>query len=328
LKQHQITYAQETKGLEDALDAQFDAHASALDKQFAVEHAANEKIVALYPRMSAQWVSARDKMLEADQKYFDKVKEEEAKFHADRQKMVDEAATHEAETWTKLADQVSGAFNSQLSKILAGQESFGAALKAMSGQIVLKMIEDQVKLSAQFIAQQAVKLATTVATESGMTEATVAGNALRTAASVAGGEVSIAQTLANALKSIFTSVGQTSAEVSAAVAPVAGPAAPAVGAAAGASTLSTALGFIASADIGGYVVGGGLLNVHQGETVVPANINQPYQGGAGGGGVTINYAPQVSAIDGGSVQSFFRQNVDQIARILSQHMNQNPSYQS
>ncbi len=321
LKQHQITYDQNSAALMRALDVQFDAQARALDRQYAVESSALAKITALYPAGSAQYQSALNKQEEAHQKYLDKIVEAESKWHGAHQKMVDDAATHDVDTWNKAADQISGAFNSQLRGLLSGTETFKSAMTKMSGDLIIKMIEDQVKLSAEWLAQQGLRLATWVAAETSMTAATTAGAATRAAAETAAGEASILSTLANAIKAIYSSVGQTSAEVTAAVAPVSGPAAPAIGAAAGAASLATALGFVASAEVGGYVVGGGLLNVHAGETVVPAAINQPYQGG----GNPVNVTFQVSAMDGPSVASFFRQNAATVARAVVGHINANPS---
>lgn len=322
LKQHQITDDQERDAMMAALDAQFDAQAGALDRQEAVESAALAKITALYPQGSAQWQAALDKQQEAHQKYLDKIVEAESKYHAQHNKMVDDAATADVETWTKAADQISGAFDSQLQKLLSKQESFKVAMQAMSSQLVLKIIEDQVKLSATFLALKAREFAAYVAAETGMTEASAAGAAVRAAASAASGETSILQILSNAIKSISASAGQTSAEVAAEIAPVSGPAAPAIGAAAGAATLSTALGFVAQADVGGYVVSGGLLGVHAGETVVPASVNQPYQGGGAGANMSVT----IQAIDTQTGYEFLQRNLPALARNLSAYMNLNPSY--
>ncbi len=51
---------------------------------------------------------------------------------------------------------------------------------------------------------------------------------------------------------------------------------------------------IASAAVGGYVLSSGLANIHAGETIVPAQLSQPYQGGKPAArSPTIN----ISAID-------------------------------
>lgn len=155
-----------------------------------------------------------------------------------------------------------------------------------------------------------------------MTAATTAGAAVRTATEVASGETSIFETIGKAIKSIWASVGQTDAEVTAAVAPVAGPAAPAIGAAAAATTAASALGFVASAEIGGYVTRAGLLNVHAGETITPARINQPYQGGSN---QNVTFAPNITAIDAAGVASFIRSYGRTIAQEVAHQFTNNPT---
>jgi phage-related protein len=145
-------------------------------------------------------------------------------------KAQDQATLKSIQEWKGAADQIASAFDSQLQKLLAGTEKWSQAMKNIAADLVLKMIEQQVKLTAEFLAEKARELAVHLATEAEKTGATEAGTTLRAAAEVASGQTSILETIANALKSIFASAAQTGAEVSAAVAPEAGPAAPAIGA--------------------------------------------------------------------------------------------------
>jgi ferritin-like protein len=303
LQLHQITYDQETSKLLENLAEQRAAVDAFYTAEIAVEKAAGKN----YEDINKQKIAADDNF---------------AKQH---DKIIEDAAKHDEEIWTKAADAVSGAFNSQAQKILTGQESFGKGMEKISGDILLKVIEDQIKLSLEFIAQNALKLTSWIATEAGMTTASTAGAAAREAAQVASGQESILESIANAIKAIYTSVGQTSAAVTAEVAPAVGPAAPAIGAAAGATTLATALSFIKGAEIGGYVVSGGLLNVHSGEEIVPANISQPYAGGGGNNSQSI--ALNLSAFNSAGLQSLIRQMMPQLARELNAYTQLNPSSQ-
>jgi hypothetical protein len=83
-------------------------------------------------------------------------------------------------------------------------------------------------------------------------------------------------------------------------------------------------GALPTFDVGtNAVTQSGLAMVHAGETIVPAEGNGPYTGGAGaGGGSGANIAFNVSAIDAGSVQSFFSKFGRQIANQLAPHLNQ------
>ena len=264
-KLHQITYSQETAELLDALEDRHGAELAAL--------AGEEMVGGL---SVAQYQKIQDEKLQSDQKYA-----------ADRQKIVDQATEREAQEWKSAADQIAGAFNSQLRSLLAGTETWGQAMKKISGDIVLKFIEDQIKVTIEFLANQARQLAAAIATQTGMTTATTTGAALRSAAEAASGQTSILSVIANAIKAIGVASGQTSAEVTAQEAPAIGLAAIPVGAAAGATTMSTALAFLAapSLDVGtDYVTRSGFAMIHEGEQIKPATTSGPYAGGSGGGG--------------------------------------------
>lgn len=261
-KLHEMTYSQETAALLAALDVRRAAEMNATDGE-----------LSLYARGTAGY----EKVLATR-------KEEDAKYFADRQKIVDQAAQREAQEWQKAADQIAGAFNSQLKGLLAGTTTWSKAMKNISADLVLKFIEDQIKLTLEFLANQARMLAAKLAAETGMTTATTAGAALRSAAEVASGQASIFAVIADALKSIYASGGKAGAAVAAEVAPEAGPAAPAIGAAAGAAVIAVGTG-LASFDIGtDYVLRSGLAMIHQGEQIKPAAGSGPYTGKAGGGG--------------------------------------------
>jgi hypothetical protein len=196
------------------------------------------------------------------------------------------------------------------------------AIKKISADLALKLIEDQIKVVLEWLANEARIVATHVAGELGMTAATEAGTTEREMAQAtasAGGIVSI---IANALKAIFAGAAQTGAEVSAAVAPEAGPAAPAIGAAAMAAVVATSTGAIY--DVGtNYVVRGGLAVIHPGETIVPAGMgwaagSGPYTGGAvrpGGGSGDTHF--HIAAHDAQSVSRFFNDNAGHMMRAIN-----------
>jgi hypothetical protein len=267
-KLHEITYAQETAALLDALE---DRHGMELAAN-AAEAEVGGQTVAQYQKI------ANDKIAI------------DAKYSADHQKIIDQAAEREAQEWKSAADQIAGAFNSQLRSLLAGTETWGQAMKKISGDIVLKFIEDQIKATIEFLANKAREVAVSIAAEDAKTAASVTGAALRSAADVASGSVSVLSVIASALKAIFAGAGQTAAGVSANVAPAVGPAAPAVGAAAGAAVIAIGTG-LGKFDVGtDYVTRSGLAIIHEGEQITPAQGSGPYTGAnSGGGGVTHNW---------------------------------------
>ena len=191
----------------------------------------------------------------------------------DRQKAVDDGAKEEEQKRKAAADQIANAFDSQLRNLLTGATTWSQAMKSISADLVLKMIEDQLKVTAEFLANKAHEVAVALTTETAKTTATTTGAALRAGAEVASGETSILSVLANALKSIFAGAATTAAGTAGNVAPEVGPAAPAIGAAAGAAVVAEATGMLY--DVGtNYVVRGGLAVIHPGETIIPAGMQR------------------------------------------------------
>ncbi len=129
-----------------------------------------------------------------------------------------------------------------------------------------------------------------------------------------------ASLLANATKSIQANIGVVYSGEVANMALTLGPAAPAAAAGIASSVEATALG-LSALDVGGSVQSSGLAIIHEGETVVPAQVNTPYNGGSGaGGGLTVNMAGPFFG-----TQAFWQQNINQISRVLAAHQALNPS---
>ena len=295
---HQISYDQETAALLSALDTRYKAEQAV----FIAELALAQKGTAEYQRILNTENAADDKYL------------------LERQKATEKAAEEDAKQWKAAADQVAGAFNSQLKGLLAGTTSWSQAMKNISADLVLKFIQNQVKATAEFLASKASELTTHVATETAKTTATTAGSAVRTAMELASGKVSIFEVIGERAEiDLRLSAGQTAAEVSAAVAPEAGPAAPAIGLAAGGAIIAGATGIFASADVGtDYVVRSGLAVIHQGEKIIPVGESRDRYTGAGmGGTVHAPVAPNISALDSRSVERFFHDNAKHMIRAIN-----------
>jgi hypothetical protein len=306
LAQHKISISEETADLENALD-----------ERWAIEQALFARELQLYAQGTSQYNNVLKQQQQAYQNY---LKEREA--------AADAAAKQEAEAWKRTADTIAGAFNSQLSSMLQGKETWAQASRKIEADLALKFIEDQVKMTAEFLAEQARILAGKIAAESGMTAATTAGAALRSAAEVASGNESIAKVLANAISAIFASGGQTSAEVAAWSAPYAGPAAVGIGAAAGAEVIGSASS-LAMYEVGtDYITQPGLAYIHRGEAIIPAFARGtgPYTGGdgagsgkSGGGDVHLN----ISAMDSRSISRFFNDNASHMIKAIKKGMKNN-----
>jgi len=294
---HKISYDQETTALLSALEARNQAEQLA----FAGEQMHLQQGTAAYERVLKERKAAYDRYL------------------LERQKATEKAEEEDAKQWKAAADQVAGAFNSQLKGLLAGTTTWSQAMKNISADLVLKFIQNQVKATAEFLASKASELTTHVATETAKTAATTAGSGLRTAAELASGKVSVFEVIANAIKSIYAAGGETGAKVTAAVADEAGPAAPAIGAAAAAATIAPNLALVASADVGtDYVVRSGLAVIHQGEKIIPsAQTSGPFTGAGMGGTVHAPVSVNISALDSRSVERFFNDNAKHMIRAIN-----------
>ncbi len=302
LAAHEMTEEQKTEATVAAIETRLHAQTDAIDDQMAK---AQGNVVRLN-QLANQRVEVENKAALAIMK------------------AQDQAALKTIQQWKEAADQIASAFNSQLQKLLAGTEKWSQAMKNIAADLVLKMIEQQVKLTAEWLANEARKLAATIAAQTGMTSATTAGAALRSAAEVLSGQTSILSVISDAMTSIYASGGKAGAAVAAEVAPESGPAAPAIGAAAGASVVATGLGLVGGGkfDLGtDYVLRGGLAMIHQGETIVPAIARGtgPYagRGASMGGTVHAPVSVNISALDSRSVERFFNDNAKHMIRAIN-----------
>jgi hypothetical protein len=136
----------------------------------------------------------------------------------------------------------------------------------------------------------------------------------------------LAIALGNAIKSIMADAGKTFAGIFAFLAPEMGPAA-AGPAAAGMGAVEAVTAMVPALAVGTpWVMKTGLAMIHQGEAVVPAQVNQAWQGG-GGGDTHVHAHFNISAMDGHSVAQFFKNesNIRTVARNLSNHLRNNPT---
>ncbi len=223
----------------------------------------------------------------------------------------EEAIAQYQRMWMSALKSVESAFNSQLRGLLAGTTSWSQAFKHILGDLIIKFIEFGEEILAKWLSIELAK-----------TTASVAGARTRAAAEDTSLSGMIAAHIADALKSIFSSAGKTSAEVAAAVAPVAGPAAPAIGAAAGASVVAQATS-LAGFDLGtDYVLRSGLAFIHQGEAVVPplARGSGPFTGASLGPRVHAPISINIAALDAQSVARFFDDNARHLIRAIQRGM--------
>jgi hypothetical protein len=258
---------------------------SALNERWAIEQALFAREAALWPQGSAQYAAVLKQM-------------QAAKQNSDKelQQIDDTALKNNVQQWQSILSPIESAWNSQLRRLLAGTETFGEAMKNIFSQLAITIIE---KLESIAVEKVALSLA----------------SAFGSPATIAAG----------ASKSIMASMGQMYAGEAAFFAPLLGPGAPAAAAGVVASTQATALGLtgVASMDVGGYILSDGLINAHAGETITPANVATPFQGG-GSGGDTHQW--NISAVDATSFQRWLGAGgANQIARAVASVQARSPS---
>lgn len=210
-----------------------------------------------------------------------------------RQQIQDQGLQADTVAWQNALKPIENAWNSQLRSLLAGTETFGQAMKKIFADLVMAIIE---KLETLAVQKLAVNLA-----------------------GLFGDPATLA---ASAAKSIQTSMGQMYAGEAAYFAPFLGPGAPAAAAGVVATTQATALGLtgIGAFDVGGRVMSSGLGIIHEGETIVPANVDTPYSGAGGAGDVHFHF-------EGGVIgsQAWVNQMMPQLTRAMQSYQRLNPS---
>jgi len=213
----------------------------------------------------------------------------------DEAKLDEELLKKKAQEWKSVLDTISSSFTSQLRGILQGTTTWAQAMKNIMLDLVLKIIDEFIKLAIIGpLVQSFLKAGFAAPTE-------------------------IFTTLITIIKNMF---GPLLAGFTSFFAPIQGPAAPAEGAAAAAGVVAAATAAVKLDTGTDYVPRTGLALLHQGEAVIPASQNvSPYSGG-GGTSAVFN----ISAWDASSVQAWLRGGgAHVIARHVAQAMNANPT---
>lgn len=237
---------------------------------------------------------------------------------------------------------LTGAFNSQLRGLLAGATSWATAMKSITGDMIIKMIELgeewAVKRAASMIADAvtsktlaAADVTTHAAAEAAKTGATVAGATARTSAEATSSTVGLGTQIANAVASVGIDAGKAFAGVFGFLAPIMGPAA------AGPATASAAevmAGGLTPLAVGAWEIPGVMpALLHPGEMVVPAGPAKNFRDGLGGGSSSaasaggdthLHFEINGGINDAASITKWFNQNAATIARALGKQAVLNP----
>jgi hypothetical protein len=296
-RQHQITQMRKVELSRQALDEEYGAQISALQRE-----------AGLGDQSLTQKQRVDDQMLDAERRHQDQMTE-----------LVRNAIDEQEREYQSFGSTVTQAFNSQLHGLLSGTESWHTAFKNVLEDLLIKFIE----WGEEIVVRQ-------IATEAAKTMATTAGVTARTGAEQAGAAASLATQSATIVRSILSSAAEAFAGVFGFLAPIMGPfaAGPATAAQA---TVAGMAGAVASADVGVWQVPQDMLTlVHHNELVMPAaeagafremlSSEAPATSAAQGGAVHIHPTTNfhVSAVDSGSVAQWMRANSSTMMKAIDE----------
>jgi hypothetical protein len=232
----------------------------------------------------------------------------DAKNVADQQK---QAADATQAAWQKAFQPIGQAFDTSVNGIIQGTQTMQNAELKAAQSITLAFVDAEAKKVESFLAGEAMIVARTVAGELGMTSASIAGNAARMAAKTSADSAGKAEDIALGTAQVNSSAMKAAAGAFSAVAGI-----PFVGPVLAPVAAATAYAAVMAYDVlsaeGGMVIGAGvnpLVQLHEKEMVLPANISQPLQGALSGGGlgggdtnVTNHFNMGVAGGAGGTTQ--------------------------
>lgn len=300
---------------------------TAIEQAYQAELGFVNRKIALYAAGSREYENAEKEKAKLTEQY---EKDMLATVQASQKEMT--------QTITQGLQIVTGAFNSQLRGLLAGTTSWAAAMKNITGDMFIKLIElgEQwaIKHGAALIedsmlqkTEAASQVVTQAAAEAAKTQAVVTGAAARAAAETTGSAAGIGTQIAAAITSIGIDAGKVFAGVFGFLAPVMGPAAAGPAAASSAEALAAGMAPLA---VGAWEIPSVMpALLHPGEMVVPANFASGIRSAASGGGQGGQssgpqiFAPNFSGFIG--TQAMIQQIIPQLARSLQRYQSLNPS---
>lgn len=316
-----MTEAQKTSDLLAALDQRATAVKGIYDQEIKVAGDNANKVAEIRRRMNRE--------LETIDK--------------ERMQIEAENLKRSVQEWQTALSTITSAFNSQLRGLLAGTTTWAQAMKNIVADLVIKIIEEFEKIGVQKLASGLASAfggpssifgglfgggGQTAATTANTSALTALTTAVSTLTAAMGGTTAASTTEAATTATSTVATGaQTVATTSQTAATIAETAATSADAASkGGGALFSFLGSLLAFDVGtNYVPRTGLALIHEGEAIIPAQYN-PAAGGQGAGTLGVNFT--VQALDAVGVQAFFTRYGPQIAKMLSSHMQQNPSFQT
>jgi len=284
---------------------------TALDAEYAAEHALLQKELQIDNLRPTQRQTILSRMLALDQQYA-----------ASSKTLMLQSVQQMVSPMNTVIDSMSSSMSSSISGMIMGTKTLKQALNSVATAVVNQFVKMGVEVVADWAKKQVAMAALSVAGESQKTAAASAGAASRTGISAAEATAGYATIISSVLSSITASAAEAFAGVFGFLSPIMGPSAVGPAAAAQSTVLS-----VAAFDVGAWSIPQDqLAMVHQNELVMPAAeagaFRSMLSNQANGGSTQSNGATQVnlsvSALDSGSVKSWLSGNSRQIMKAMNQ----------
>jgi hypothetical protein len=275
---------------------------AALEQEYQAEMMAESQKLVLWARGSKQYEDTLKEMAKLTQTYQKQMVQ-----------TVEQSQKEMQATVTQYMQAFTGAFNSQLRGLIAGTTSWAQAAKNIGADLFMKLIE----LGENWVVSHASQMIADATTQKTQAAANVLSSATADAAA--------------ATSKVTIDAGVAYAGVFANMAPLLGPAAAGPAGEAYAQVLAIGLPKL---DVGAWEIPSVMpALLHPGEMVVPAGPAQAFRSavsggsgaGAGGGSVQLVFSPNVSSFNPSGMQATLRSMMPQLAQMLRQYQNLNPS---
>ncbi len=292
LTQQKTIYQADAAQFKISQGQRFDAEINAVNDAYTAEKGLLEEKKKLWASEPVERAKVDAALRELDQK-----------FTTDTIKLQEQQTQAIQKDWETVIKPIESAWNSQLRGLLNGTETFAQAMRKMFGDLVIQIIEKFEELAIIKPMIQALSNAFDIGTF-----------------------------LTGIAKLITATLGPIFAGMTANLAPTQGPAAvaEAAGITAGVSAVASGMSKL---ETGAWEIPGPMAaQLHPGEMVVPAGpaaaLRSYAQGSGGasvGGGGDTHVHFNVNAMDASSVQRFFTQNGNQIAKSIQATQSRTPS---
>jgi hypothetical protein len=300
LAQKKLQYQEDEDNFQISQNQRYASVEAAIQDEYEAEKTLLQQKAAIWGQGTTQYAAVMKQITELD-----------AKHASDVLKINAESVKAQTKLWNDMFASIEGAFNNQLRGLLAGTTTWADAMKAITGDLIIDLIEGFEKAGIAWAAR-----------ELGMTTASTTGAAARATAEASASAAGAAKNYAESVAAIMRNSTIVFGGVFANLAPVMGPAAAGPAGAAQAAVAATVGELPPPLAVGAWNIPQDMTaSLHAGEMVMPAPFAEAFRDNGGGGGDTYNVS--ISAIDSQSFAHAVQSNRAVIADAVGRHLKNN-----